>query len=118
VPLAFADVADNPGGGGRGNTMWILDAFHRAGVQDAIIGVIADAPLALEAHALGVGARFTARFNRAVAADDPLREALRGRGEVKALSDGVVVGRRGIFAGRPCGSAGPPGCSSAASPWW
>ncbi len=24
VPLAFADVADNPGGGGRGNTMWLL----------------------------------------------------------------------------------------------
>src|SRR5262249_45343276 len=25
--LAFADVADNPGGGGRGNTMYLLRAF-------------------------------------------------------------------------------------------
>src|SRR3954468_8763117 len=33
--LAFADVADNPGGGGRGNTMAILQAFHAAGVRDA-----------------------------------------------------------------------------------
>jgi microcystin degradation protein MlrC len=29
----FADVADNPGGGARGNTMWILEAFHKAGVR-------------------------------------------------------------------------------------
>jgi microcystin degradation protein MlrC len=100
VPLAFADVADNPGGGGRGNTMWILEAFHAAGVEDAIIGVIADAPLAIEAHGKGVGARFTARFNRAVAADDPFSKPFAAEAEVKALSDGVVVGRRGIFAGR------------------
>ncbi len=100
VPLAFADVADNPGGGGRGNTMWILDAFHRAGVERAIIGIIADAPLAQEAHALGVGARFTARFNRAVAADDPFSKPFAAEAEVRALSDGNVVGRRGIYAGR------------------
>ena len=30
--LLFADVADNPGGGGRGNTVYILEAFHRAGM--------------------------------------------------------------------------------------
>jgi microcystin degradation protein MlrC len=100
VPLAFADVADNPGGGGRGNTMWILEAFHRAGVRDAIVGIIADAPLAAEAHALGVGTRFTARFNRAVAADDPFSKPFEAAAEIRALSDGKVTGRRGIFAGR------------------
>src|SRR5690606_35638752 len=36
----FADVADNPGGGGRGNTMYILEAFAEAGVRDAIVGLI------------------------------------------------------------------------------
>ena len=40
--LCFADVADNPGGGGRGNTMWILEAFHLAGVRGAVVGVIHD----------------------------------------------------------------------------
>ena len=55
--LIFADVADNPGGGGRGNTMWILEAFHNAGVRDALVGVIHDPALAAEAHALGEGAR-------------------------------------------------------------
>jgi microcystin degradation protein MlrC len=29
--LVFADVADNPGGGARGKTMFILEAFARGG---------------------------------------------------------------------------------------
>ena len=33
--LAFADVADNPGGGGRGNTMFLLRALYEAGVEGA-----------------------------------------------------------------------------------
>jgi len=102
VPLAFADVADNPGGGGRGNTMFILEAFHRAGVQDCLIGVIHDPLLAEEAHRLGRGARFTARFNRpqgTLTADDPFSHPFAAEAEVVALSDGRVTGRRGIFAG-------------------
>ncbi len=35
--LLFADVADNPGGGGRGNTTWILEAFHAAGVAGCVL---------------------------------------------------------------------------------
>lgn len=102
VPLAFADVADNPGGGGRGNTMHILASFLAAGVEGCLMGVIHDPLLAAEAHGLGVGARFTARFNRpqgTLAADDPFSRPLEAEAEVVALSDGRVTGRRGIFAG-------------------
>ncbi|GGC68207.1 microcystinase C [Siccirubricoccus deserti] len=102
VPLAFADVADNPGGGGRGNTMQILEAFHAADVQGCLVGVIHDPLLAAEAHALGRGARFTARFNRpqgTLTADDPFSHPFAAEAEVVALSDGRVTGRRGIFAG-------------------
>ncbi|MCX8132937.1 MAG: M81 family metallopeptidase [Roseococcus sp.] len=98
VPLAFADVADNPGGGGRGNTMWILEAFHRAGVEGAVFGLIHDPALAAEAHAQGLGARFEARFNRD-AGQDPFARPFAAEAEVLALSDGRVTGRRGIFAG-------------------
>ena len=94
----FADVADNPGGGGRGNTMWIIEAFLKAGVHGALFGIINDAPLAAEAHALGLGARFTARFNRAETSE--FSRPLEAEAQVLALSDGRVTGRRGIFAGR------------------
>ena len=93
VPLAFADVADNPGGGGSGNTMEILRAFHAVGVERAAFGCIIDPALAAEAHALGVGAAFTARFNRTGA------DGFEAPSIVRALSDGQVTGRRGLYGG-------------------
>ncbi len=94
--LAFADVADNPGGGGRGNTMWILEAFHRADVQNALVGVIHDPALAAEAHRLGEGARFTARFNRD--GGDAFSKPFSAEATVRGLRNGTVRGRRGIYA--------------------
>ena len=95
--LLFADVADNPGGGGRGNTVWILESFHKAGVQGALLGIVYDPALAAEAKRLGPGGRFRARFNR----DET--HALSGKFEadaqVVALHEGPLVGRRGISAG-------------------
>jgi microcystin degradation protein MlrC len=95
--LLFADVADNPGGGGRGNTVWILESFYKAGVEGALLGVFFDPLLAAEAHALGMGARFPGRFNR----DET--HALSGRFEapveVIGLNAEPIVGKRGISAG-------------------
>ena len=94
--LIFADVADNPGGGGRGNTMWILEAFHKAGVRDALVGVIHDPTLAAEAHRLGEGARFAARFNRD--GGDEFARPFSASAVVRRLHDGAMRGRRGIYA--------------------
>ena len=95
-PLIFADVADNPGGGGRGNTMWILQAFLDAGVQDALVGVIHDPALAAEAHRLGEAATLTARFNRG--GGDEFSKPFSASATVRRLLDGAVRGRRGIYA--------------------
>ena len=95
-PLVFADVADNPGGGGRGNTMWILEAFHRAGVRDALVGVIHDPALASEAHRVGEGASFQARFNRD--GGDEFSRPFSASAVVRRLHDGRMRGRRGIYA--------------------
>jgi microcystin degradation protein MlrC len=94
--LIFADVADNPGGGGRGNTMWILEAFHRAGVTDALVGVIHDPALCEEAHQVGEGAGFTARFNRA--GGDVFSKPFGAPATIRKLRDASVRGRRGIYA--------------------
>jgi microcystin degradation protein MlrC len=95
--LAFADVADNPGGGGRGNTVFLLRAFHEAGVDGALFGIFYDPDLASEAHRLGLGAEFEARFNRSETTR--FSEAWRAPARVMALTAGGCVGRRGIYAG-------------------
>ena len=95
--LLFADVADNPGGGGRGNTVWILEAFHKAGVAGALLGIFFDAPLVAEAHGKGVGAAFRARFNREET--HPLSGRFEAEARVLALRQGPIVGKRGISAG-------------------
>ena len=50
--VILADVADNPGGGGSGNTMWLLEALYRAEATNVLFGVINYPALAAEAQAL------------------------------------------------------------------
>src|SRR5438132_5639785 len=95
--LAFADVADNPGGGGRGNTTFLLRAFYEAGVEGALLGVFYDPDLAAEAHRRGVGSRFEAHFNRSETTH--FSEPYIASATVVALTDGNCVGRRGIYSG-------------------
>jgi microcystin degradation protein MlrC len=97
TPLIFADVADNPGGGGRGNTMAILQAFHAASVTGALVGVIHDPALAAEAHEKGVGSAFEARFNR-TQNDDEFAKPFTAPAVVAGLRDQPIQGRRGIYA--------------------
>jgi microcystin degradation protein MlrC len=95
--LAFADVADNPGGGGRGNTTFLLRALYGAGVRDALLGVFYDPPLAAEAHRYGRHYQFDARFNREETTK--FSEPWSAPARVVALTDGNCIGRRGIYAG-------------------
>jgi microcystin degradation protein MlrC len=99
--LAFADVADNPGGGGRGNTMYLLKALYDAKVKGALVGIIYDPALAAEAHGYGLNYAFDARFNRDE--DTKFSEPWTAPARVVALSDGECVGRRGIYAGMSLG---------------
>lgn len=96
--VILADVADNPGGGGNGNTMWILQALHARDVSGVIAGVINDPNLAAEAHRLGQGARFRAVFNRVP--PDEFSQRFEADARVVAIHDGDCVGRRGFYAGR------------------
>jgi microcystin degradation protein MlrC len=98
APVILADVADNPGGGGNGNTMWIIEALYRAGATGVIAGVINDPALAAEATALGEGASFSAVFNRD--SSDDFSRRFEAEAKVLRLRDGECVGRRGFYAGR------------------
>ncbi|MBV1799215.1 M81 family metallopeptidase [Siccirubricoccus sp. G192] len=96
-PVIFSDSGDNPGGGGRGNTAWLLRALHEAGAQGVVLGVFIDPALAAEAHRLGEGARFEAVFNRV---ESEFSKRFTAPARVLALRDGKGVGRRGTMAGR------------------
>jgi microcystin degradation protein MlrC len=97
LALAFADVADNPGAGGRGNTVFLLRAFCQAGVAGGFSGVFYDPPLVAEALRLGTDAHFMARFSRSETTK--FSEPWTASAEIVALTEGDYVGRRGIYAG-------------------
>ena len=97
APVILADVADNPGGGGRGNTAWLLAALHEAAIPGVVLGVFVDHALAAEAHALGAGQRMRAVFNRV---EDSFGKRFAADAVVEKLTDGGDVGRRGTLAGK------------------
>jgi microcystin degradation protein MlrC len=96
--VCLADVADNPGGGGCGNTTGLLLPLVEAAPENILFGLFSDPAVAAEAHEKGVGATFDATFNRTPAYD--FTETFTREVEVLALTDGFVVGRRGCREGR------------------
>ena len=96
--LIFADSADNPGGGGRGNTAWILQALVDAGAEDVLFGNFIDPALVRAAQEAGEGAAITARFNTET--ESEFSKPFEADARVLKLSDGVCVGRRGIWKDR------------------
>ena len=94
----MADCADNPGGGGRGNTPYILRALISEEVKHCYAGIFYDRALAEEAHKLGVGAKFKALLNRN--SEDQFSEQYEFEAEVAGLHPGRCVGTQGIYAGR------------------
>jgi microcystin degradation protein MlrC len=96
--VIYSDAGDNPGGGGRGNTTWLLAALHEAGATGVLFGVFIDPDLAAEAHAKGVGATFNAIFNRG--GETAFAKRFDARATVRALHDGKCIGRRGLWKGK------------------
>lgn len=94
-PIVLADVADNPGGGARGNTTFLLKALKDAGAIGVIFGVFNDAALAAQAHKLGEGAVFTASFNTEESHE--FSQPFECGAKVIKLTDGKYVGRRGVL---------------------
>ena len=98
TPQIFADVADNPGGGGRGNTTWVLKALVEAEADGVYLSNFIDPALAETAHEAGEGARFDAVFN--ANSESEYSKKFEAPVTVLALHDGKCIGRRGIWAGR------------------
>jgi microcystin degradation protein MlrC len=97
APLLFADPADNPGGGGRGNTTYILKSFLEAGVEGCVLSVFFDKPAVSAAVAAGVGARIQVTLN--AEEDNGFSDPLVVDARVVSLHDGTFTGHYGMVAG-------------------
>jgi hypothetical protein len=105
LPLLFADVADNAGGGGRANTVWILEAFHRAGG----CGTARSASSTIRTwprRRMPRCRRESCMCSSSAKETHPLSGKFAADATVMQLHDGHFIGRRGIAAGRhrarPC----------------
>ena len=101
-PVIFSEAGDNPGGGGSGRTTRLLSEMIAAAAQGVFYGSFFDSALAKEAHGAGIGATINARFNRNRGTQvwERWDEPLEVEAEIVGLSDGNVVGRRGMLEGR------------------
>lgn len=93
----YADIGDNPGGGGCGNTTEFLAAVVEAGAKDVLIGAIFDPELAVAALKAGVGAEIDAVFNTNKRTMFSTRYECKAR--VLAVSTEPFVGRLGQYTG-------------------
>ncbi len=55
-PVVLADTQDNPGAGGNGDTVGILEAMLRLKAEEAVLGLLIDPAAARQAHEAGIGA--------------------------------------------------------------
>ncbi len=94
--VILADVADNPGAGGGGNTTALLQALLEAGAERVLLGVFTDPSLAQQAFRHRVGDRFEARINEGLDGD-PFARPMQVQATVLALSEGRFVGRKGMM---------------------
>ncbi len=88
-PVLLADVADNTGAGGSGDTTGILEALVRLGARSAVVALMYDPETVAQAEAAGIGATIQARIGGKVQAEHgaPVEvEAV-----VKTLSDGQMT---------------------------
>lgn len=102
-PVALADVADNPGGGGSGDTPELLRELVRQGVAGAV-ACVWDPETVASAQQVGKGN--TGTFLIGGKATDAYGEPVEVTGVVAHLSDGQFVGEGPVVRGQPV-SCGP-----------
>ena len=88
-PVVLADAQDNPGAGGTSDSTGLLAALVRNGAQRAVIAMLYDPEVAMQAHAAGVGAEFDAELGGKSGAQGI--NSFPGRFRVEALGDGNFV---------------------------
>jgi len=85
-PVVIADFADNPGGGGYGDSTGLLRDIIDAGLADVAYGTLFDPECAAACHAAGEGAELTLALGGKV--DPAFGPPVEATGTVTALAEG------------------------------
>jgi len=96
-PVVLADTQDNPGAGGNGDTTGLLRTLIEQKAQDAVLGLLIDAPSAQRAHEIGQGG--AAVFNLGGISKIPGDSPLGGEFTVERLADGRFTCTGPMFKG-------------------
>lgn len=95
--VIIADTQDNPGGGGAGDTIGVLEEMVRQGLDNAAIGVINDATVAGMAHEAGAGARLDIEIGGRAGA--PGQKTLFASARVLAVGEGRFTATGPMYRG-------------------
>lgn len=98
LPRIYADIADNPGGGGRGNSIHLLRALHESGIKSLVAGVFYDPPLVAAAYNAGESVIIEARFNTNERVSSSGIWCIKAK--VETLFEGSFHNSRGVGAGQ------------------
>ena len=88
-PAVLADFADNPGGGGYGDTTGLLRGMIEARLENAAMAAFYDPEAALVCHKAGVGATITLSLGGKV--DPRFGAPIEATGTVTHVSDGHMI---------------------------
>ena len=88
-PVVLADFADNPGGGGYGDTTGLLRGMIEARLESAAVAAFFDPDVARACHTAGVGGTITVELGGKV--DPRFGKPIEVTGTVTHLSDGHML---------------------------
>lgn len=98
-PVILADLQDNPGAGGTGDTTGLLAALAEAGLRRSVLAVLYDPAAAAAAHEAGEGATF--RLSLGGQVGGPGSVPFEATVTVERLGSGRFVGTGPMYGGGP-----------------
>lgn len=98
-PVILADLQDNPGAGGTGDTTGLLVALAEAGLERSVLAVLYDPAAAAAAHAAGEGA--TLRLSLGGHVGGPGSVPFDAEARVERLGSGRFIGTGPMYGGGP-----------------
>lgn len=96
-PIVLADVADNPGGGGTGDTTVLLRELIERNIPKSAAAIIWDPDTVQKAIKVGLGN--TGRFLIGGKAEPAYGKSIEVEGKVRVLSDGLFIARGPVGRG-------------------